>query len=341
MKTLFTLTIACALSLSAQNQTTAPAPAPGATKPQIQVTPGAAPNTFQVNIGAAKPTPISQLPADRVVATVNGEKITAGQLQVIIRNVPSQFEPKIEGDRKEFVTQYSRMVRLVDMAQKDKLDLQSPYKEAIAYQTMVVLSRAAVEHKRAEFKVSPEDVKAFYAGNQERYSQIKFKAIYLPFNTASASQADSSGKALPTEGEAKAKAEDLVKQARAGADFVKLVKENSGDPTSVAKDGDFPPVHKGDKHFPPEIAKALFSGKVGDVTEPVRQGTGFYIFRIQEVATQPLDEVQVAINDELRNQQVTKWLEELNKSIEVKLAEEPAPPAAAPVPSASAAPSPK
>ena len=267
MKTLFALGIAVALSVSAQTQTTAPPPAAPSAKPAIQVTPGADPHSFQVSLAGPKPTPITELPPATVVATVDGQKVTAAQLQAILRNLPAPVQQKIEGDRKEFVTQYAMFMRLVDLAHKQKLEQQSPYKENIEYQTMVVLQGAAVEQKGKELTVSPEDIKKYYDGNQDRYDLVKFKAIYLPFNASPTSAPDGSGKSLATEADAKAKAEDLVKQARAGADFIKLVKDNSGDPTSVAKDGDFPPIHKTDK-VPAEIVKALFGAKAGEVTDP-------------------------------------------------------------------------
>ena len=345
MRTLFVLGIAAALSVSAQTQTPEPAPsapaAPGA-RPVIQVTPGDKPHTFKVGLAAPKPTLLTELPPASVVATVDGQRVTAGQLQAILRNVPAPLQQKIEADRKEFVKQYAMFMRLVDMAHKEKLEQQSPYKENIEYQTMVVLQGAAVEQKGRELTVSPEDIKKYYDSNQDRYELVKFKAIYLPFNASPTSAPDGSGKALATEADAKAKAEDLVKQARAGADFVKLVKENSGDPTSVAKDGDFPPVHKTDK-VPPEIVKALFAAKQGEVTDPVRQARGFYVFKIVETGAEPLAQVQDSIKGELQKEQLKKWLDELKTSIQVKMEDEAAPAQAAPaaVPSASMAPSQK
>jgi len=340
MKTLFALGIAAALTVSAQTQSTAPPPAAPAAKPTFQVTPGAQPHSFTVGLAAPKPTPIAELPPATVVATVDGQKVTAAQLQMILKNVPAPVQQKIEGDRKEFVTQYAVFMRLVDMARKQKLEDQSPYKENIEYQTMVVLQNAAVEQKGKELTVSPDDIKKFYDGNQDRYDLVKFKAIYLPFNTSPTSAPDGSGKALATEADAKAKADDLVKQARAGADFIKLVKDNSGDPTSVAKDGDFPPIHKTDK-VPPEIIKALFAAKAGEVTDPVKQARGFYVFKVVENGPEPLAQVQDAIKNELQKDQLKKWLDDLKTSIQVKMEEPAAPAQAAPAPSASMAPSQK
>ena len=341
MRILLALAIASALGVSAQTQAPVPAPGPAApaAKPGLQVTPGGAPNTFSVNIPVVNSIPVAKLPPETVVATIDGQKVTAGQLQIILLNLPPQLQQKIEADRKEFVRQYGALMRLVSEARKLKLDEQSPYKESIEYQTWIVLQRATIEHRTGEFTVAPEAVKKFYADNQERYNQVKFKAIYLPFNASSISQADQSGKELPNEAEAQAKAEALVRQARAGADFVKLVKENSGDKTSLAKDGDFPPIRKSDAQVPPEIKNALFAAKPGEVTDPLRQPRGFYVFRIQESGPQPLEEVQKSITDELKSTQLRTWMDELKNSVDVKMeGEAPAPAPAAPAPSGSAAP---
>jgi peptidyl-prolyl cis-trans isomerase C len=361
MKTLLTLAIVSALSVAAQTQTQAPAPSPAAEKPKsetapassakpvIRVVPGPAPKTYKMTVPVADAIPITQLPPATVIATVDGQQVTAGQLQGILRNLPPQVQQKAQADRKEFLSQYGALLRLVQEAKKANLDQKSPWKETIEYNTMQVLYEAAVMEKRAELAVAPEEAQKYYDANKEQYAQVKVKAIYLPFNTSPTSQADSHGKALPTEADAKVQAEDLVKQARAGADFVKLVKEYSGDPTSAAKDGDFPAIRKTDSQIPPEIRKVLFSAKQGEVTDPVRQQRGFYIFRIEETGFEPLSEVQKSIDEHLKSEQLGKWLTDLQKSVEVKMADETPAPAAgpapaptpakpAPVPSASTAP---
>ena len=82
--------------------------------------------------------------------------------------------------------------------------------------------------------VDPNEIVNYYGKNKESFKQIKVKAIYIPFADAPSAE----DKSL-TEAQAKAKAEKLVAQIKGGADFVKLVKENSQDETSKAKDGDF------------------------------------------------------------------------------------------------------
>jgi peptidyl-prolyl cis-trans isomerase C len=352
MKTLLTLTFVFALGIAAQTPPPAAEPkaqtppAPSA-KPGIQVVPAPdKPKTYQMTIPVMDAIPITKLPPSTVLATVDGQKVTAGDLQTILLSLPAQAQQRAQSNRHELFVEYGLMQRLIKDAKKANLDQKSPWKEEISYSEMQILSQAAIAQKSEEMAVPPAEIQKFYDENKERYAQVKVKGIYLPFNSSPTSQADSHGKPLPTEEEAKAKAEDLVKQARAGADFVKLVKAESGDPTSVAKDGDFPPLRKSSAQIPEDIKKAVFSAKAGDVTEPLRQQRGFYIFRIEEVGYEPLTEVQKAIGDQLKSEHVNQWLSEMQKSVEVKVEGEatapaPVPAAAAPAPSSSAAPSPK
>jgi len=107
------------------------------------------------------------------------------------------------------------------------------------------------------------------------------EAIYLPFSTAPVSTANDQGQKVMTEDEAKAKAQDLLKQIRGGADFVKLVRRTPADPTSVAKDGDFGTIKKSDQ-IAGALKSAIFSAKAGEVTEPIHMPGGYYLLRIED-----------------------------------------------------------
>src|SRR5581483_6864979 len=122
-----------------------------------------------------------------------------------------------------------------------------------------------------------------------------------------------------TEEEAKAKAEKLLADARGGADFVKLVKENSDDATSRDKDGDFA-VFKGAERdkIPPVVANAVFSLKQGEVSEPVEQANGFYLFRADEVTYRSKQELRSEIIETLRQEHFKKWMQGVHDSIKVE-----------------------
>lgn len=313
------LPLTLVLALSAWAQTTAQQPAPP--PPAAQQPP---PRTVQVEVPAAAVLPIATLPPAAVVGTANGQKVTAGELQAFLRQMPAQMQQQAQKDRKVLVEQYALSRELAEMGRKEGLDKLSPWKEAIAYGTMMVLGQAAVSRKFEQINVTPEELKKAYEASPEKYQQARVRLIKLTFSSAPVSQADSAGKKLPTEDEAKTKAEALMKQLKDGADFVKLVKENSDDQASVAKDGEYGFVKKSDP-LPNDMKTAIFSAKAGELAGPVRQPNAYYIFRIEEVNLQPFDQVQTALSNEIKNLQFRDWLSGLQKGIEVKL-EEPSKP---------------
>jgi peptidyl-prolyl cis-trans isomerase C len=339
----------------AQSQAPAPDPelmkkAAEAAKAAVegQKAPGTAPVQVTVPIeGGTQELPLGALsniltmPPGTLVATIDGVKVTAADLQTILRALPPQAQQAALKNRRQFLEQYGVMMRLSAEAEKAKLDQQTPWKEQLSNMRMQMLAQAEINQRLNEIQVPVEEQRKQYDAHKDRYEQAKVKAIYIPFSTAPVSKPDAEGKPVLTEEQAKAKAEDLVKQLRAGADFVKLVKENSGDPTSAKKDGDFGAIKRTDP-IPQAVKTAIFAAKPGEVTDPVRQASGFYIFRIEEIGPQPFEQVQGRIADELRNAQFSEWLSALQRSVDIKEASitmsmevrKPSHPPASPAPAA-------
>ena len=78
---------------------------------------------------------------------------------------------------------------------------------------------------------------------------------------------------------ARAKAESLVKQLRAGADFAKLARENSADPSSSTKGGDMDWVERGATVEP--FDTAAFSVDLNTISDPIRSKEyGYHIIKV-------------------------------------------------------------
>jgi len=260
-----------------------------------------------------------QLLADQtVVATYeDGRKITAGELQSFLEAMPPNMAQAARRDRKAFVEQFALMHRLSEMAEKAKLDEQSPTREALAFNRMYLLMNAQLHEVLTNITVPDADAQSFYDTNKDRFKQVKVKAIYIRFGTGS-----SGAGAERTEAEAQAKIESLRRAAAAGgANFVKLAKDNSEDPTSVAKDGDFGTFRSSD-NLPDAIRKAIFALKAGDVSEPVKQPNGFYLFLAEQVTPQPFADVKEEIGKEIKEAQFKHWMEEASRSLNLKIVDE-------------------
>jgi peptidyl-prolyl cis-trans isomerase C len=278
------------------------------------------------------PADIKNLPPETLVATVDGRKVTAVELQSILRGLSPAQQQQVFRNTRQFLEQYGLLRRLSGMAEKAGLDKQSPLKEQLEYNRMVGLAQAQLMKTSNEITVASDEVRKHYEANKDDYEQARVKAIYIPFSPRAAEQ-DPGDKKVMSEEDAKAKVTKVLAEIRKGADFVKMVKEHSGDPTSAASDGDFGTIRRSDK-LPDPIKNVIFSLKPGEVSEPVRQPNGYYLFRLEEVTVQPLNEVQAKISEELKQAKLNEWVKATQGSVEITIDNEAffASPAAAATP---------
>lgn len=275
----------------------------------------------------SKPAASAEPDPSTVLATFDdGKQLTYGEMQLLLASMPPQNQKAAMQDRKAFVKQFALLRKLTQMAVENKLDQQSPTKEAIELHRMQLLAGAQVNYAMDHLiKVAPEDVEKKYQATKDRYQQVQVKAIYISF---ASSAAPAGGKKLLTEAEARIKAERLLKEIRGGADFVKLVKAHSEDQSSAAKDGDFGNIRRGDK-LPDAVRDAIFALKQGEVSEPVRQPNGYYLFRAEKLAVQPFEQVRDELFNEVKQERFRQWMDATQASLKVTIAEEK-PAAAAP-----------
>lgn len=99
-----------------------------------------------------------------------------------------------------------------------------------------------------------------------------------------------------TDAAAKAKAEDVLKQLRGGADFAALAKKYSEDPGSKEQGGELGMLQHG--VTVPEFDKTAFSLSPGQTSEPIKTQFGYHIIQTEEkqtAHTKPFDEVKATI----------------------------------------------
>jgi peptidyl-prolyl cis-trans isomerase D len=105
--------------------------------------------------------------------------------------------------------------------------------------------------------------------------------------------------------EAKAKADNIVKQLRAGADFGKLAQANSGDPSSSGKGGDMGWVDKGTTV--PEFDVPAFTMPLNTISDPIRsKDFGYHIIKVLERRPEgyrPFEEVRDRLRAQTADQQ--------------------------------------
>jgi len=257
----------------------------------------------------------ANLPDTTVIATVDDQPLTLGQFKAFTSFLDPASQAKLMVDPTELVRELAMMRKLASIALENKLDQQSPVREQLEYNRLVMLSQAAAGYLLGSATVEQNEILNYYNANRELFKQVKVKAIYIPFSATPGTT--SGGKKALSEADAKAKAEKLVAAIKGGADFVKLVRENSEDETSKARDGDFATVTPAD-NIPDAMRAAVFQLKEGETSNPVRQANGFYILRAEQVTYEPLSQVRDQIFSKLKQEKGRQSLDAIHRDVNVQ-----------------------
>jgi peptidyl-prolyl cis-trans isomerase D len=210
---------------------------------------------------------------------------------------------------------------------------------------------------RNDVKVSPEAVKAYYDAHISSYtvpekrslgiiliSQAKLEQAINPTDTELLAEYNrnkdqfrtpdrvkarhilltTTGKTPQEDAAIKAKAEDLLKQLRAGADFAKLAKENSQDPGSAQKGGELDWITHG--QTVPEFDKAAFSLKPGEISNLVKTQYGYHIIQVEQKESarlKPFEEVKAELAANYKKAKVSGEMQDLSDKASAALKKDP------------------
>ena len=280
----------------------------------------------------AVPTPpivtgtLPNLPDEEVVATLtDGSKVTMADVKAIYGALNPVQQQGIIRDPSAFLHQWGVMKRLAQIAEERKLHEQAPTKQILEQNRMNLLWQAAINDTMNSFVIEPADITKAYDADKAKYTEVKVKAIYIAYSDNPPAASPVKGKKPLTEAEAKAKAARLLAQIKGGADFVKLVKENSDDEDSRAKNGDFATLKFSD-NIPDAFRAAIFKLNQGETTEPLKQPNGYYLLRADEVTVKPLKDVRDDIYNDLKNARLRDWMDKLDRETTVQVSPKFAPP---------------
>jgi peptidyl-prolyl cis-trans isomerase D len=167
-----------------------------------------------------------------------------------------------------------------------------------------------IDALRAKVVVPPSEIERTYNNNLEQYSTPE--------------QVRASHILLKTEGKddaaVKAKAEDILKQARAGADFAELAKKYSEDEASQKNGGDLDYFGRG--RMVAEFDQAAFALEPGKISDLVKTQYGYHIIKVVDkktATTRPLADVRQQIQDQLAYERAQAQASDLAQALEKQI----------------------
>lgn len=176
---------------------------------------------------------------------------------------------------------------------------------------------ASEEKIGASIVPTDDDLRKAYNSNMDRYrsgERVKVRHILLMTTEKPAEEVK----------KLEAKAGELLKQIKAGADFAELAKKNSDDPGSASKGGDLDWVVKG--QTVPEFENTAFSLKKGDISNVIKTQYGFHIVQVlerEEARVKPFEEVKTELATETKQRVVFERMQSAADQARAALAKSP------------------
>ncbi len=235
------------------------------------------------------------------VARVNGSEITEAEIAFAEAEVGAEIAGLPLEARRRVLLEYLVEAHLfAEAAAKNQLGSGKEFEERLAYYTLRALRDAFYEKKIRE-AVTEAQAKAAYNEQIAKIApELEVRARHI---------------LVKTEQEAK----DLVKQLKAGADFIELAKKNSTGPSADAG-GDLGYFSRGQMVKPFE--DAAFALKPGEVSGPVQTEFGWHVIKVEDKRNHPVppfDEVKDQLIASLVQNQLKTVVQGLRSAAKVEV----------------------
>ena len=235
------------------------------------------------------------------VAIVNGKPVPKARVDVLASQLAKSgrpVTPELEGQLKDEVI--AREIFMQE-AQKRGLDASDDFRAQMELARQTLLIRELFADYQKKNPVTDEEVKAEYDKFVAANGGKEYRARHIL-----------------VENEADAK--KIIADLKKGAKFDELAKKQSKDPGSGANGGDLDWANAAS--YVPEFAQALVKLNKGQTTqEPVKTQFGWHVIRLDDVreAQLPkLDEVKAQIQQQLQQQKLAKFQQDLRTSAKVE-----------------------
>ncbi len=291
--------------------------------------------------------------SDKIIAVVNEDVITQSDLDIALAAAINdlkkdytgkELDDKIEEARKYFLNQMvedklilqeaKRRGVIVDDSEieekfndiKSRFPTESDFETEIEragittdilrtrYKEQVMMTKLVSHEVKDKVVVTPAEINAYYDKHSEELKapeSVHIKAIMIRFDEAT------------TEPLAKQKADDIYRLIKEGRDFSDLAKQYSQGPKADLG-GDMGFIEKGQMRE--EFDKVIFNLKTGEVSEPVKTDTGYYIFKIEEKKegykrslAEVRDQIENSIFQEKAQNKYKEWIARLKRDAFIQI----------------------
>ncbi len=232
--------------------------------------------------------------------------ITKAEFETIVDAINPEMPP---AGRRSLATQYARVLATDIEAAKLGLEQDPKVQEMLRLARMQVLAQELTKALQKKFKeLSPQELQSYYNDNKPKFEEVTLRRVMVP-------------KPAPTEAKpaeeaaVKATAEKVRARAAAGEDLDKLqkeVSESASNKTATAPGSQpaaniaIPATNLGPRRRGslPLAHEQVFDLQPGEVSQPLDDMSGYYIYKVESKRQLPLDDVKAEIERTLQGQKM-------------------------------------
>jgi peptidyl-prolyl cis-trans isomerase C len=257
--------------------------------------------TTRIAVAAALVAAFSLPALAQNIAVVNGKAVPKARAEVLTAQIAKSgrpITPEIEGQIKDEVI--AREIFLQE-AQKQGLEGTADYKNQMELARQTVLIRDLFAKWQEANPVTDAEAKAEY----EKFAAANGGKEYKAHHILVDKEAD---------------AKDIIARLKKGAKFEDIAKKQSKDTGSGANGGELDWASP--NSYVPEFTAGLTALKKGQVTDtPAKSQFGYHVIRLDDTRDSqlpPFDQVKPQITQQLQQQKLAKYQEDLRAKAKVE-----------------------
>jgi peptidyl-prolyl cis-trans isomerase C len=235
------------------------------------------------------------------IAIVNGKPVPTARADALAAQVAKSGRPVTPDVTAQIKEEVVAREIFMQEAQKRGLDASDDFKNQMELARQTILIRELFADYQKKDPVTDEEIKAEYDKFAAANGGKEYKARHI---------------LVAKEDEAKA----IIASLKKGGKFEEIAKKQSKDPGSGANGGDLDWANP--SAYVPEFAQALLKLNKGQTTDtPVKSQFGYHVIRVDDVREAQLpkmDEVKPQIAQQLQQQKLGKFQDELRAKAKVE-----------------------
>lgn len=235
------------------------------------------------------------------VAIVNGKAVPLARVDALAQQVARSGRPMTPEIQSQLKDEVIAREIFMQEAKKQGLDTTEDFQNQMELARQTLLIRELFANYQKTSPVTDADIKAEYDKFASANSGKEYRARHI---------------LVEKEDEAKA----IIAQLKKGGKFDVIAKKSSKDPGSGANGGDLDWANP--SNYVPEFSQALTKLSKGQTTDtPVKSQFGYHVIRLDDVRDAQLpkfDDVKPQIGQQLQQQKMTKYQEELRAKAKIE-----------------------